>query len=69
MCYTFGWFENSVEPESYSMDTLRKFFGMSEEGAHDALQDVKDTWLILSKFLKLQRNLTKRITFKDALKA
>jgi DNA polymerase III epsilon subunit-like protein len=68
MCYTFGWFENSVEPDSYSMDTLRKFFGISEEGAHDALKDVKDTWLILSKFLKLQRNLEKRIHFKDALK-
>lgn len=69
MCYTFGWFENLTEPERYNMDALRRFFGLSEEGVHDALVDVNHTWRIFSKFLKLQRSLSKRITFKDALKS
>jgi DNA polymerase III epsilon subunit-like protein len=64
--YTFAWFENSNELDNFRMDTLRQYFGLSLEGAHDAYQDVKDTWALISRFLKLHRNLAKRITFKGA---
>jgi DNA polymerase III epsilon subunit-like protein len=64
--YIFAWFENNNELDNYKMDTLRDYFGLSKEGAHDAYQDVKDTWAIISKFLKLHRTLAKRVTFKGA---
>ena len=48
------------------MDYLRDYFGISKENAHDALQDVKDTANILTKFLLLQRNLSKKIRFEKA---
>jgi DNA polymerase III epsilon subunit-like protein len=60
--YTFAWFENSNELDNFRMDTLRQYFGLSLEGAHDAYQDVKDTWALISRFLKLHRNLAKRDT-------
>jgi DNA polymerase III epsilon subunit-like protein len=68
MTLTFSWFENLPEPQSYSMDSLREYFGMSKEGAHDALQDVKDTAAILIKYLKLCRRFSPNIVFKDAFK-
>lgn len=59
------WFWWAKEPESLSLDNLRDFFGMSKEGAHDALKDVKDTAAILIKFLALSKEMGKRIKFKD----
>jgi DNA polymerase III epsilon subunit-like protein len=64
---SFAWFENLTEPASYGLDTLRDFFGMSKENAHDALQDVKDTAAIMIRFLQLHRSLSKKISFKGAL--
>lgn len=63
------WFEGNSDVKGYSMDYLRDYFGMSQESkdnAHDALQDVKDTANIMIKFLKLQRNLLKKIKFEKA---
>lgn len=59
------WFWWSKEPKSISLDNLRDFFGISREGAHDALKDVTDTGDILIKFLSLTRDLGQRVKFRD----
>ena len=64
----FSWFENLNEPEKLSMDYIRPFLGMSTDGAHDALQDVKDTTAILVRFLNFQRRLGSVEKFKDCFK-
>lgn len=66
MQHIYCWFENNADVKGYSMDYLRDYFGMSSENAHDALQDVKDTANILIRFLKMQRNLSKKIKFEKA---
>ena len=63
----FYWFENLPEPKSYSMDELRKFFGMSGHGAHDALNDVRDEALVIQKFLRLHRRTSSKVKFKNAM--
>lgn len=59
------WFWWSKEPKSLSLDSLRDFFGISKEGAHDALKDAKDTGDILIRFLRITEEMGKRITFRD----
>tara|TARA_B100000700_G_C14826400_1_gene752466 strand:- start:168 stop:854 length:687 start_codon:yes stop_codon:yes gene_type:complete len=66
MQHVYCWFENNADVKGYSMDYLRDYFGMPKDNAHDALQDVKDTANILIKFLKMQRNLSKKIKFEKA---
>lgn len=53
-----SWFENEPEPEKYSLDYLREWFGISGEGAHRALKDVEDCADILCRFLHFQRKLS-----------
>lgn len=62
----FLWFENLSEPENLSMDTLRPFFGISEEGSHDALKDCKDCAQLLISFLKIHRYYAPKVKFKHA---
>lgn len=62
----FYWFEHNSDLKSYTLDTVRDYFGISKEGAHDALKDVKDTAEIIIRFMKLHRNLGQKIKFKDA---
>lgn len=62
----FVWFEGNNDLKNHKMDTLRQYLGMSAEGAHDAMQDVKDTTDVIVRFLKLHRKLFKHITFKGA---
>jgi len=53
----FAWFESmKMDKNSISLDSLRTFFGMSHEGAHNALVDVYDTAEILCRFLKMHRH-------------
>lgn len=63
---SFMWFENTNEPENLRLDTLREFFGISKEGAHDALIDVKHCALLVCKYIELCRNLSPRVKFKGA---
>lgn len=56
----FLWFENEREPENMKMDTLREYFGMETEGAHDAIVDCRQTGELLFSFLKLHRDLQQR---------
>lgn len=52
----FLWFENLGDgPDSYSLDTLRDYFGMSAEGAHDALVDTKQVAQIITRFMSYHR--------------
>jgi len=62
------WTESIREIRSISMDSLREYFCMSKENAHDALVDVKQGAAILSKFIKLYRNIAPKIEFKDCFK-
>lgn len=62
----FYWFEHNNELKSYTLDSVRDYFGISKVGAHDALKDVKDTAEIIVRFLKLHRNLSQKIKFKDS---
>jgi DNA polymerase III epsilon subunit-like protein len=66
MNLVFYWFENISEIKSYSLDTVRDYLGISKEGAHDALKDVKDCAEILIRFIRLHRNLGNKIKFKGS---
>lgn len=66
MNLVFYWFENNNDIKNYTLDTIRDYFGMDKEGSHDALKDVKDTANIMIRFLRLHRNLSKKIKFKGA---
>lgn len=62
----FYWFEHNSDIKSYTLDTVRDYFGIDKTGAHDALKDVKDTAEILIRFMKLHRNLGQKIKFKNS---
>lgn len=62
----FMWFENAKEPANYKLDTLREYLGLSKEGAHTAIQDVRDSGDILMRFQQLHRTFGARVTFKGA---
>lgn len=62
----FYWFEHNTDLKSYSLDTVRDYFGITKQGGHDALKDVKDTANILVRFLKLHRGLATKIQFQHA---
>lgn len=55
------WFENQMEPTSYTMDTMRQYLEMSSDRAHDALKDTHDEGDMLIQFLKTQRWLTEKL--------
>lgn len=60
--YLFDWFENDPNgPPDFKMDTLRDYFGVPKEGAHNALVDVRHTGLLYFRFLKLCRTLRSRL--------
>lgn len=62
----FYWFEGNSELKNYTLDNLRDYLGISKDGAHDALKDVRDTAQILIRFLRLHRNLSRKIKFKGS---
>jgi exonuclease I len=62
------WTENNPDIHSLSMDSLRKWLGLSTEGAHDGLIDVKQGGAILIKMLKLSRKYATKVKFQDAFK-
>ena len=64
----FAWFENNKDVTSYSMDNMRDYFGMSKDGAHDALQDIRDCSEIIIRFMSLFRRTAAKVQFKDAFK-
>ena len=68
MNLVFYWFEQNSELKSYTLDSLRDYFGISKEGAHDAIKDIRDTAEIMIRFMKLHRKLGANIKFKDSFK-
>jgi DNA polymerase III epsilon subunit-like protein len=62
----FYWFESNNDLKSYTLDSLRDYFGISKVGAHDAFKDVQDCAEILIRFLRLHRNLGNKIKFKNS---
>lgn len=62
----FYWFEHNNDLKNYSLDTIRDYFGISKDGAHDAIKDVRDTAEIIIRFMKLHRNLSSKIKFKNS---
>lgn len=66
MNLVFYWFENNNDLKNYTLDTLRDYFGLSKEGAHDASKDIYDSAQILIRFLRLHRNLAAKIKFRNA---
>lgn len=62
MC--FPWFENNKDVPDYKLDTLREYLGISKEGSHNAIVDVRDTANIISRFLRFHRNVAAKTVFK-----
>ena len=61
----YMWTEADPNVSSISMDNVRKRMGMSEDNAHDALQDVKDTANIMIKFMNAKRAIYKKLEIDD----
>lgn len=53
------WGSNSKELKGYSLSELRRFMGLPLDKQHRALVDVSHTGLIITRFLKLHRELSK----------
>jgi DNA polymerase III epsilon subunit-like protein len=66
MNLVFYWFERNSDLKSYTLDSVRDYLGISKDGAHDALKDVRDSAQILIRFMKLHRSLSDKIKFKDS---
>lgn len=66
MNLVFYWFEQNSDLKSYTLDSLRDYLGISKEGAHDAIKDIRDSAEILIRFMKLHRRLANSIKFKDS---
>ena len=64
----FYWFEQNSDLKSYTLDSLRDYLGISKEGAHDAIKDIRDSAEIMIRFMKLHRKLSANIKFKDSFK-
>ena len=65
---TFLFFENNEEPNSYSMDTMRGYLGMSTKDAHQALTDVRQTGELIIRYMRVIRRAVKDMNFKDSCK-
>lgn len=51
---------------SKSMDAVRKWMGISEDNAHDALKDCLDGYFLVKKFIKLYRWTGKKVQFENS---
>jgi DNA polymerase III epsilon subunit-like protein len=60
------WLESQSDVKSLSLDNLRDYLGIDKTNAHDAVKDVKDCAEILIRFLRLHRNLSSKVKFKDS---
>lgn len=55
----YQWFNDSRDLQAYSATAIRNFFGISDKGAHRAKKDVDDFGMIIMRFLKFNRELSK----------
>jgi DNA polymerase III epsilon subunit-like protein len=61
--------ENSNDLPNIKFDTVRKWLGLSEEKAHNALFDVEQESDVFIRMLKLYREWFPRVKFKDSFNA
>lgn len=66
MDVVFLYFESLKVPKSLSFDSLRQFFGMTSEAAHNAVFDTEQTAELLIRFLKLTRTISGKTRFEGA---
>lgn len=64
----FRWFENSKALPNSKLDTLRDYFGISKEGAHDALVDCRTTAEIIIKYMRLYRYMMPKVKFEGCMR-
>lgn len=64
----FMFFESDSSLAKYNMDTLREYFGLSKEGGHNAITDVKQTAALIIRFMKFARNCVKGRNFEGTFK-
>ncbi len=65
---SYYWLQWDSTLTSRSMDNLRKYFNIASQGlAHTAIADVKEEAELIMKFLKLHKDLFRRIKFKGEL--
>lgn len=62
---SFTLFENCREPHRLSLDSLKNFLGMPDEGAHNALGDVLSSAEILVRYLRLMRQVYRDTDFSN----
>lgn len=62
------WFSFAGDkPNNYKVDTLRDFFGMSAEHAHEALGDVKQEAEIITTFLRPFKKYSPKIDWRNSI--
>lgn len=63
----FLWWESHPDPPpSYSLDNVLPYLGMSTEGAHDSLVDVRNCAQVFIRFLKFFRAHSKKTKFRNS---
>lgn len=61
------WFDHVNDtPDSLSMDVIRPYMGISNDGFHDAKADIMITGEFLIRFLKLHRHFGPKVKFKGS---
>ena len=63
----FYWLENLDEPQNMRLDTMRGWFGIKAEQAHEALSDTIDSAKLLTQFMKFHRRQSSVAKFKGAM--
>lgn len=64
--FIYMFYENT-KVRRFGLDNMRTIFGMSKDGAHDALVDVYDTAELLVRFLRLTRKVYKDTLFEGSV--
>lgn len=62
--FLLGWHYGNPDLPDMKMDTVREYFGLSREGAHDALVDVRQTGTLIMRFLRMQRQYRPRVQWR-----
>ena len=63
----FYWLEDLDEPQNMRLDTMRDWFGIKAEQAHEALSDTMDSAKLLTQFMKFHRRQSSVAKFKGAM--
>ena len=67
LCITYPSFNQLEEPKNMKLDTMRNFFGIKAEQAHEAYSDTIDSAKLLAQFIKFHRRQSSVAKFKGAM--